>query len=171
MTEADWTRATPCDGWTVRDLVNHVVGEELWLPPLLDGATIESVGSRFDGDLLGAAPAAAAADAAARAREAAAGVDLDVVVHLSSGDHPAASYLEQLCADHVIHGWDLSAALGIDYPFEEDLVAWCTLWFEPFEDSYRASGAVAARRIDPLPESGLPRLLAMSGRDIHWTAG
>ena len=34
----DWTRATPCAGWTVRDLVNHVTGEELWTVPLVQGA-------------------------------------------------------------------------------------------------------------------------------------
>lgn len=28
---------TPGDDWTVRDLLGHVVDEELWIPPLLDG--------------------------------------------------------------------------------------------------------------------------------------
>ena len=30
-----WNAATPCAEWDVRTLVNHVVGELLWVPPLL----------------------------------------------------------------------------------------------------------------------------------------
>jgi uncharacterized protein (TIGR03086 family) len=51
-----WEAATPCTDWSVRDLVNHVTGEHLWAPHLLDGATIAQVGDRYDGDLLGDSP-------------------------------------------------------------------------------------------------------------------
>src|SRR5512142_3482592 len=51
-----WQAATPDEDWSVRDLVNHVVGEDLWAPPLLAGSTITEVGERFDGDVLGAEP-------------------------------------------------------------------------------------------------------------------
>jgi uncharacterized protein (TIGR03083 family) len=63
-----WQLPTPCAGWTVRDLVNHVVGENLWTVPLLDGATIAEVGDIYDGDVLGDDPVAAwdAADDGAR---------------------------------------------------------------------------------------------------------
>ncbi len=72
-----WSSATPDDEWDVRALENHVVGELLWMPPLLDGSTIEEVGDRFDGDVLGDAPiatwdaAASGADAAVAAPDAA----------------------------------------------------------------------------------------------------
>ena len=65
--EDAWDSATPCTEWDVRALVNHVVGEDRWTPPLLEGATIAEVGDRFDGDLLGADPVAAARAAAAEA--------------------------------------------------------------------------------------------------------
>src|SRR5205807_9381556 len=35
--DGDWDRPTPCADWTVRDLVRHLVYEELWTPPLLEG--------------------------------------------------------------------------------------------------------------------------------------
>ena len=54
-----WQAATPDEDWAVRDLVNHVAGEDLWAPPLLAGSTIAEVGDRFDGDVLGADPKAA----------------------------------------------------------------------------------------------------------------
>src|SRR6266567_8861546 len=53
-----WQAATPDEDWAVRDLVNHVAGEDLWAPPLLGGSTIAEIGGRFDGDVLGADPMA-----------------------------------------------------------------------------------------------------------------
>ena len=66
-----WQAATPDEDWTVRDLVNHLVGEDLWAPPLLAGSTIAEVGDRFEGDVLGAEPKAAWAAASAAAVRAA----------------------------------------------------------------------------------------------------
>ena len=60
-----WALPTPCADWDVRTLVNHVVGEDLWTGPLMRGATMEEVGDRFDGDLLGDDPRASARTAAA----------------------------------------------------------------------------------------------------------
>ena len=54
-----WALDTPCTEWNVRTLVNHVTVEDLWVPPLLRGATIEEIGDRFDGDQLGDDPKAA----------------------------------------------------------------------------------------------------------------
>ena len=62
-----WDLPTPCTEWDVRALVNHVVGEERWTRPLLEGMTIAEVGDRFDGDLLGDDPRAAGRAAAAEA--------------------------------------------------------------------------------------------------------
>ena len=62
-----WSAATLLPGWNVRSLVAHVVAEERWTPPLMAGATIEEIGDRFDGDLLGDDPVAAYSDAAAAA--------------------------------------------------------------------------------------------------------
>src|SRR3974390_1098577 len=47
-----WTLATPCEGWDVRTLLNHLVAGNLWAAELGAGATIEEVGDRPAGDVL-----------------------------------------------------------------------------------------------------------------------
>ncbi len=92
-----WQAATPDEDWSVRDLVNHVAGEDLWAPPLLAGSTIAEVGVRFDGDVLAADPKAAwtaASTGAVRAVEEQGAMDR--IVHLSFGDFPGREYTLQL---------------------------------------------------------------------------
>jgi uncharacterized protein (TIGR03086 family) len=85
-----WQAATPDEDWCVRDLVNHLVGEDLWAPPLLAGSTIAEVGDRFEGDVLGSDPEAAWTAASAEAvRAVEAGGAMDRIVHLSFGDFPS----------------------------------------------------------------------------------
>jgi uncharacterized protein (TIGR03086 family) len=141
-----WQAPTPDEDWTVRDLVNHVTGEDLWAPPLLAGSTIAEVGDRFDGDVLGAEPVAAWAAASAGAvRAVAADGAMDRIVHLSFGDFPGSEYTLQLFADHLIHAWDLARAIGADERLDGELVASCASWFEAVEDAYRSAGVIAAR--------------------------
>lgn len=166
-----WSRPTPCTEWDVRALVNHVVGEELWVPPLLDGATIAEVGDRLDGDLLGDDPVSAAGDAAKGAVAAFGPEDaMDRIVHLSFGDTPASEYAWQLFADHLVHGWDLAVASGQVPRLPDDAVAALAGWFDEREDLYRSVGAIADKTDVGADASPADRLLARFGRDPGWTA-
>lgn len=162
-----WDEATPCGGWSVRDLINHVVGEDRWTAPLMRGQTITEVGDRLDGDLLGVDPRAAGADAAAEALDAVAEtLPSHGTVHLSYGDESMDEYLRQLTADHLVHGWDLAVATGSDRRLDPELVAAVSGWFDHAEESYRSGGVIAGR----LPLTGDPQadLLARFGRDASW---
>jgi uncharacterized protein (TIGR03086 family) len=160
-----WLAATPDEGWTVRDLVNHVTGEDLWAPLLLAGSTIDEVGGRFDGDVLGTGPKAAwAAASAAAVRAVADDGALGRTVHLSFGDFPGSEYALQLFADHLIHAWDLARALGADERLDAGLVASCASWFEAMEDAYRSAGAIGARPAVPGHADPQTLLLARFGR-------
>lgn len=164
-----WDAVTPCAGWNVRDLVNHVVGEERWSVPLLAGRTIESIGTELDGDLLGDDPAGAAEHAALAAQAAVpAAVREERKVHLSYGGEDAAEYVGQLIADHLIHGWDLAAAIGADRNRDPELVAAVTEWFADREELYRSGGMIATR---PDGDWTTPQdtLLVAFGRDPGWT--
>ena len=160
-----WRAPTPCTDWDVRTLVNHLVSENRWAPPLFEGRTIAEVGDRFDGDLLGDDPTGAWDDSAA-AVVAAVGEDgaMERTVHLSFGDLPGGEYVMQLFADTLIHGWDLARAIGDDDRLDLELVEACAAWFAAVEDLYRAGGAVAARPELPPDADPQARLLAMFGR-------
>lgn len=157
---------TPDSDWSVHDLVNHVVGEDLWLPPLLDGKTIAEVGDQYDGDVLGNNPAAAARTAAELATAAAEAVtDFDKIVHLSFGDVPAREYLQQMTIDHVIHSWDLARAIGADTHLPPELVEIVSDWLLPQADSWRSAGLFGPAVELSGDADAQDRLIAITGRD------
>jgi uncharacterized protein (TIGR03086 family) len=163
--DGQWEAATPDTEWNVRDLVSHVVSEDLWAPPLLAGSTIAEVGDRFDGDVLGPDPQGAWRAASAHAVDAAGAPGaMDRTVHLSFGDFPGREYALQLFADHLIHAWDLARAIGADERLDPVLVEGCATWFAALEDAYRGAGAIAARPAVPDGADAQTRLLAMFGR-------
>lgn len=159
---SDWTSSTPCTDWSVRDLVNHVTGEHLWVPHLLGGETIEQVGSRYDGDVLGADPVATwDAAALASSKEFAAASDSQVV-QLSFGATPLSEYADQMLTDLVIHGWDLARSIGVPPAADPEAVAHVTAYLGEHVEEWRGYGfkdAVPGSYSDPLDQ-----LIALSGR-------
>jgi uncharacterized protein (TIGR03086 family) len=164
-----WAAPTPCPKWDARALVNHVVAEDLWTPPLMQGGTVDEIGDRFDGDVLGQDPVAtarAAADAAVAATAEA--LAAARTVHLSFGDSSAEEYAYQLAADHVIHGWDLAVATGGDAEVDPDLVETLAVWFADREELYRAAGVIGDRPDDDSSEPQ-DQLLTAFGRRSTWS--
>jgi len=165
-----WSDPTPCEEWSVRELVNHVTYENKWAVPLFAGSSIADVGDQFEGDLLGDDPAATSLAAAGDAVSAAAArIPQGGTVALSFGDTPVDEYVTQIAADHLVHGWDLAAATKGDTRFDPDLVAAIAEWFAEREELYRAAGAIGpavAKTGDPQDD-----LIASFGRDPGWGAG
>lgn len=162
-----WENPTPCAGWTVRDLVNHVVGEDRWCVPLMRGRTIDEVGDSLDGDLLGDDPIASALAAAAEATSVVAQtLPAGHKVHLSYGSEDADEYVRQLAADHLVHGWDLAAATGGDTRMDPHLVSEVAAWFAKQEEMYRSGGMVGPR--GSLSGDAQADLLAAFGRSADW---
>ena len=163
-----WGDPTPCSAWTVRELVNHVVGEERWTVPLLAGRTIADVGDSLDGDLLGDDPASAAAHAARAAQNAVIEPVLrGATVQLSYGEEQAAEYVYQLTADHLVHSWDLAVAIGTVPDLDPQVVDGVATWFKEREDLYRGGGAIGVRVEGFSDPAGV--LLGAFGRNPGWT--
>ena len=160
-----WDAPTPATEWCVRDLVNHVAGEQLWAAPLMAGSTIAEVGDRFDGDVLGSDPVATWREsiAAASAAFAEPGALLRTV-HLSFGDTPAEEYVWQMVSDLHLHGWDLATALGEDDRIDPGAVGALLDVLTPQEEMLRQSGMFGEHLPVPDGADDQVRLLALVGR-------
>ena len=169
VADDQWDAPTPCTSWNVRDLVNHVVGEDRWTTPLVEGRTIAEVGDSLDGDLLGDAPVRSALDAAKEATTTVAeALPRGGTVHLSYGEEQVGEYVHQLAADHLVHAWDLAVATGAEPRLDPALVTEVAGWYAEREHLYRGAGMVAPRGVSHGGAQG--DLLAAFGRDAEWGA-
>ncbi|WP_235926304.1 TIGR03086 family metal-binding protein [Actinokineospora pegani] len=166
-TATDWSAPTPCARWTARDLLNHLVSEQLWVPHLLNGETTDDVGNRYDGDVLGDDPIAAWERANTAAAAAWAATSDDMPVHLSSGEAPARDYRWQMTLDLAVHGWDMAKATGadpaVDAAVAEALITEFTEQIEAWRGWIFADAVATDRDASPTD-----RLVALMGRDPHW---
>jgi uncharacterized protein (TIGR03086 family) len=161
-----WDAPTPDSDWSVRDLVGHLVYEELWAPWVLRGATVAEVGDRFDGDNLDGDQVTAWDRAAAEARKAFSRPGaLDGEVHLSYGTAPAEEYGWQMVTDRAVHAWDLARAIGDDETIDRALAATLHDRLRPHAKNLHLSGLFA--KPVPIPDDADPtaRLVALTGRD------
>lgn len=161
-----WGCPTPCAEWEVRNLVNHLAVEQLWVPPLVgDGLRVADVGDRFRGDQLGADPVGVW-DAAAAGALAAFGAPgaLDRTVHLSYGDRPAVEYAREMIFDLVVHTWDLARAIDADEKVDPELVEAVYSRIEPEVDSLAASGLFDPPVPVPPGSDEQTKLIAATGR-------
>ena len=111
-------------GWTVADLVAHLVTEQLWVSPLLAGEPhLEGRFPQETSDLLGSDPFIGWESAADDALSAFAEDDALIrTVHLSRGPTPATDYILEMTADLTVHAWDLAQATGGDTELDGELV-------------------------------------------------
>jgi uncharacterized protein (TIGR03086 family) len=160
-----WSNPTPCSEWDVRQLVHHLVYENLWVPPLMEGETIEGVGERFEGDILGSDPKGAWRDAAKRALEAImADGAMERTVHLSTGDDTGQEYTIQLLLDHVVHGWDLARGIGADDRMDPELVDHVYVQWKDREEIIRGAGVFGDQQQTSADADTQTKLLALFGR-------
>jgi uncharacterized protein (TIGR03086 family) len=160
-----WHASTPCPGWDARSLVDHLVSGNLWTAELAAGGTIESVGIRLGGDLLGPDPVGcydASAKVAAEAFRRPGALDAPCAV--SYGPVPGSVYAGHRFFDVFIHGWDLAAATGQDTRLDAGLMQACREVIEPQLEAFRGAGALAGPLPVPPGASAQARFLAMFGR-------
>lgn len=160
-----WHDPTPCTQWDIRALVAHVVAEQLWVPHLLAGETLDEVGDRYDGDPLEDDPIGAWTKASSAARDAVlSSGGLDGEVHTSAGRIPAGDYVRELTLDLAIHAWDLARALGADERLDDELVDDLSTQVREHAEALAASRLFAPPRPVAPTADAQTRLLALLGR-------
>jgi uncharacterized protein (TIGR03086 family) len=156
---------TPCEDWDVEMLIHHIVYGNWWVAPLVKGETIEQIGDRFEGDILGGNFSNAHTESSASAADAflAPGA-LDRPCAVSYGPVTGSVYCGHRLTDVLVHGWDLPMATSGDTRLPPDLVQICIEVALPQIDMLAGSG-VFGTVTDP-GEAADPqtRLLALLGR-------
>ena len=167
VVDEDWQRPTPCDGWTVADLVKHLVGGGIMSELLLSGASREDAMAalfnlELEGDLR-----MAFVDARDRQQAVFSAPDAEnALCHHPLRDMPASEFIWLRIRDTTIHTWDLARAIGADENLDEGLVS--TIWsqVEPVAPMLAASGMFGSGASGELAEgeSIQVRLLDACGR-------
>lgn len=103
-----WQSSTPCPGWDVRALLNHLVaGQEIFAAKLTD----QPAGSWAD-DYLGTEPLAAYWSSTARLLAGFAVENaLTKVIEVPFGSVPGEVAVHLRLTELLVHGWDLATAL------------------------------------------------------------
>jgi uncharacterized protein (TIGR03086 family) len=161
----DWGTPTPCAEWNVRELLNHIVSGNWWAAAISGGATIEQVGARLDGDVLGADPRRAyqrSAEAAAAAFDAPGALSAPCAV--SYGPVSGEVYAGHRFIDVLVHGWDLATATGQDATIEPALADACWAVVEPQLGMLRGSGMFGDAPAGEASSDPQTRLLSQLGR-------
>lgn len=160
-----WDKGTPCDEWSVRDLVNHIVNENRWILPLLEGKRVDEVGDALDGDLLGSDPKGAWTDSVSESQDAIARLGgKEDPVHVSFGDIPRADYIKQVASDLALHAWDLARAIGADEKLDPELVDASHDVIAPYVDLARDAGSYGEKVEVPPDADKQTKVLALIGR-------
>jgi uncharacterized protein (TIGR03086 family) len=156
---------TPCEGWTVHDVLNHIVAGNLWATELGSGRSIADVGSSLDGDMLGTDPLGAydrSAQSAAAVFEAPGALDNPCAV--SYGPVPGSVYAGHRYIDVLVHGWDLAAATGQATDLDPQLVDACWQVLRPQLAPLQSSGAFGVAVAVDADDNSQQSLLAALGR-------
>jgi uncharacterized protein (TIGR03086 family) len=110
---------TPCKSWTVRDLINHIVGGAHWF-----GATAETGESApqsendwTEGDMVASYDEGAARSVAAFGAPGA----QEKIMKLPFGEFPGSAYMNLATNDTFTHGWDLAKATGQSTDLDPEL--------------------------------------------------
>ena len=167
VTDSAWVNDTPCTDWNVKDVVNHIVDENIWMVALFNGRTIAEVGNEFEGNLVGDDPAGVYERTANDVKAILAEPDaMSRTCQISSGPVSGAEYSKQLFLDTLIHGWDIAVGSGQDAKLDDYLIEMCTPLARAIADNegYRAAFA-APITVDPgdNPQTHLLGLLGRSG--------
>ena len=158
---AEWSQ-TPEP--TLLDVVAAHAYDEAWVPDVLAGRTIDEVGDKYGGDLLGGDPLESydrLNDAATVAVNRA--LDPDDVVHVSYGDFPVTTYFEHISVYRAFQAWSIAQHIGLDYSLPPELVDALYEIVVPQIDDWRAMGVFGPEVDVPQDADRETRLLGMTG--------
>jgi uncharacterized protein (TIGR03086 family) len=170
MAPDDGERPTPCERWTVTQVLQHAAGDQLaWAAAITGGSGPADNPFTPSGQLAGT-PLAVVDQALRTAAAAWATVGVyagDVPSPLPQGPPPASLAAGACALDAAIHAWDIAVATGQPCPLTpalaEPLHAAAAQIVEPLR------GFAYASPLGPQPGDDIAALLQYFGRRPDWT--
>lgn len=155
-----WSAPTPCPDWSVRATVAHVIDAHYRVMSILDKSVPPVVTE--DDDVREKWQTATTA-----MRETISGEATSTEVKTFFGDMPFEWLVSRLvCADTLIHTWDLARATGQDERLDAGAVAAAMELLLPFDEKMRRPGGFAPK-IEPAQHADeQTRLLNFCGRVV-----
>ncbi|WP_051178118.1 TIGR03086 family metal-binding protein [Nocardia concava] len=172
MAASDLDAPTPCAGWNLRDLLEHMIVQHYGF----------AAASRGEGDIALWKPQPLGADPVGEYREAAEHVlaafaepgvlerQFPLPEIRGGVVVPAPLAISFHFIDYIVHAWDVARALGVAVEFDEDLLSAGLPVAEavPGGAAREEPGAAFAPALDAAGASGLDRILAVLGRSPGW---
>ncbi len=154
-----WSAPTPCTEWSALDLVAHVIGVHQRVIATLDETDLADVD--LEGDLLKQWLAATGAVTEAVSDEARASKTIGGMF----GEQPFESLVGRLlCADTLMHTWDLARATGQDEELDPDAVSKSMEFLGPIDEAIRRPGGFGAKITPAADADAQTELLNFCGR-------
>ena len=160
-----WSNQSPCEGWTARDVLGHVIAVQGYVESLARGVepTLNPYGT--PGDLTGSDPLRAwsVARESVLAALDAPGV-LDHTVQTFRAEETVDNFLAWNVVDTLAHTWDLARAGRVADQLDDDLVAHATEQATPVIAAMRQPPFFSADVVVASDPSPATQFLALLGR-------
>jgi uncharacterized protein (TIGR03086 family) len=174
ISDANAGAPTPCSGWTVAQVLQHAVGDQLAWAAAIGVGTGPAENPFTPSGLLGESVDELVEPALATARTAWAGVRADddaVPTPLPQGALPAATAAAACALDAAVHAWDIDVALGRPGGLPDELAVQLLPAARSIVEPLRQFGAYAAARPASAEDGPVAELLRYLGRDPQWGSG
>lgn len=161
VTGDGWESPAPCEGWTARDVVRHLVE---WVPAVIGRSGIVfPAGPPVDDDPAGAWKALS--DSLQAALD-----DPDVAAIEFDAGPPGLMTIERaigmlVVGDVLVHTWDLARATGQNESLDAAIASEMLIGMQPIDDMLRSSGHYGPKVAVPDNADDQTKLIAFTGRD------
>ena len=158
-----WVSVSPCEGWTAKHVIGHVIG----------GMQVISASQTGEPPQFGD-PIAAAGDDPVRNYTAARDLALESLTEenlAKTVDGPGGGQMQLdqligmiLANDVLIHTWDLAKAVGVEAKLDPELCEAALQAIEPMEEMVRQPSVFGPRVEPPADADAQTRLICFTGR-------
>jgi len=156
-----WASASPCEGWTARDVVRHLVE---WVPFFFSRAGIEfPVSVSVDDDPAKAWAQLRDALQAKLDDPAAASTEYEVFMGKSTFEQGVSQFM---FIDLIVHSWDLARAAGLEEQLDPADVHWAFETVKPLDEMMRTPGVCGPKVDTPPGADEQVEFLAFMGRRV-----